>query len=73
MAFEFDNAQDLGRVFRSRGIRYLFFAFAGDAFRVIYALQLPIDIWVVHAFQKKSRQGAKTPQREIGPIRYRLN
>ena len=30
------------------------------------------EIWVVHAFQKKSTQGLKTPQREIELIRDRL-
>jgi phage-related protein len=46
--------------------------FRGDAFRVVYALQIGEDIWVVHAFQKKSTQGFKTPQREIELIRDRL-
>jgi len=44
-------------------------AFRGDAFRVIYAVQLAEAIWVVHAFQKKSTQGIKTPKREIDLIK----
>ena len=46
--------------------------FRGDAFRVIYAVQLANDIWVVHAFQKKSTIGTKTPRHEIEVIRTRL-
>jgi phage-related protein len=46
--------------------------FRGDAFRVVYAVQLADDIWVVHAFQKKSKRGAKTPQRELDVIQARL-
>jgi phage-related protein len=46
--------------------------FRGDAFRVVYALQLADDVWVIHAFQKKSTQGIKTPKREIDLIRDRL-
>ena len=46
--------------------------FQGDAFRVVYAVQLADEIWVVHAFQKKSTQGIKTPQREIDLIKDRL-
>jgi phage-related protein len=46
--------------------------FRGDAFRVVYAVQPGEDIWVVHAFQKKSKQGTRTPQREIGLIKDRL-
>ena len=44
----------------------------GDAFRVIYAVQLADEIWVVHAFQKKSTQGIKTPKKEVDLVRDRL-
>jgi phage-related protein len=44
----------------------------GDAFRVIYALQIGTDIWVIHAFQKKSNSGIKTPKREIDLVRERI-
>ena len=44
----------------------------GDAFRVVYAVQIGADIWVLHAFQKKSTQGIKTPKREIDLARERL-
>ena len=46
--------------------------FKGDAFRVVYAVQVADEIWVVHAFQKKSRQGIKTPKVEIDLIKNRL-
>ena len=39
--------------------------FRGNAFRVVYAVQLEDELWVVHAFQKKSTQGIKTPKHEI--------
>ena len=44
----------------------------GDAFRVVYALQLGNDIWVVHAFQKKSAKGIATPRHEIDLVRERI-
>ena len=44
----------------------------GDAFRVIYAVKIGYDIWVIHAFRKKSKTGIKTPQMEIDLIRERL-
>ncbi|GAB6037725.1 hypothetical protein JCM15519_22840 [Fundidesulfovibrio butyratiphilus] len=44
----------------------------GDAFRAVYALKIDSDIWVIHAFQKKSKRGIKTPQAEIDLIRERL-
>ena len=54
------------------GVFEIALPFKGDAFRVVYAVQLADEIWVVHAFQKKSTQGIKTPQREIDLIRDRL-
>jgi phage-related protein len=44
----------------------------GDAFRAIYAVKIDVDIWVIHAFQKKSKSGVKTPQVEVDLIRERL-
>ncbi len=44
----------------------------GDAFRVVYAVQIGSDLWVIHAFQKKSTSGIKTPQHEIDVVRERL-
>ena len=44
----------------------------GNAFRLIYAVVPHEDVWIVHAFQKKSTQGIKTPKREIELIRNRL-
>jgi phage-related protein len=43
-----------------------------DAFRVVYAVQIGDEIWVLHAFQKKSTIGIKTPQHEIELIADRL-
>jgi phage-related protein len=44
----------------------------GDAFRVLYAVQIGEALWVIHAFQKKSKTGIKTPQIEIDLIRDTL-
>lgn len=44
----------------------------GDAYRVVYAVQIGADVWVIHAFQKKSKSGIKTPKAEIDLIRDRL-
>jgi len=54
------------------GVIEIALPFRGDAFRVVYAAQIGSDIWVVHAFQKKSTQGAKTPLREIEVIKDRI-
>lgn len=44
----------------------------GNAFRVVYAVQIGDEVWVVHAFQKKSTQGIKTPKHETELIQDRL-
>jgi phage-related protein len=44
----------------------------GDAFRVVYALQIGDDIWVIHVFQKKSTSGIATPKHEIDLIKERI-
>jgi predicted XRE-type DNA-binding protein len=37
----------------------------GDAWRVVYALQLADAIWIIPAFQKKAKSGIATPKHEI--------
>ena len=54
------------------GILEIALAHKGDAFRVVYALQLGDDIWVLHAFQKKSRTGRETPKPDIDLIKERI-
>ena len=46
--------------------------FQGNAFRVIYAVQLGEELWVIHSFQKKSMRGIKTPKHEIALVRERM-
>jgi phage-related protein len=54
------------------GVMEIALPYRGDAFRVVYALQIADALWVVHAFQKKSTQGIKTPKHEIDLIKSRL-
>ena len=46
--------------------------YRGNAFRVVYAVQIGDELWAVHAFQKKSTQGIKTPKHEIDLIKERM-
>jgi phage-related protein len=54
------------------GVFEIALPFRGDAFRVVYVVQLGDEIWVVHAFQKKSTRGIKTPKAEIDLVKDRL-
>jgi len=54
------------------GVFEIALPFKGDALRVVYVVQVADDIWVVHAFKKKSTQGIKTPKHEVDLIKDRL-
>jgi phage-related protein len=54
------------------GVLELALKHQGGAYRVVYAVQVGADIWVIHAFQKKSKSGIATPKAETDLIRERL-
>ena len=54
------------------GMMEIALPYRGNAFRVVYAVQIGAELWVVHAFQKKSTQGIKTPKHEIDLIEARV-
>jgi phage-related protein len=54
------------------GVFEIALAYRSDAYRAVYAVKLGAPVWVIHAFQKKSRTGIKTPKQEIELIRQRL-
>jgi phage-related protein len=43
----------------------------GDAYRTVAAVQLGERIYVLHAFQKKSKKGRATPKQEVALITQR--
>jgi phage-related protein len=43
-----------------------------DTYRAVYTVRFHDAIYVLHAFQKKSKKGIATPQRELELIRQRL-
>jgi phage-related protein len=46
--------------------------YRGDTFRAIYTVRYGDAIYVLHAFQKKSKSGRETPLREMELVRQRL-
>jgi len=54
------------------GVYEIAMAYRSDSYRAIYVVQMGEDIWVIHAFQKKSTKGIATPQKEIDLIKNRL-
>jgi len=53
------------------GVLELALRYASDAYRVVLALQIGRRIYVLHAFQKKSKKGIETPKRDIDLIKKR--
>jgi phage-related protein len=79
IAFGLDRAAEGGKADNAKPLHGIdggvFEITANDrsgTYRAVYAIKIGTDIWVVHAFQKKSVRGIKTPQREIDLIRERI-
>ena len=45
---------------------------SSGTYRAVYAVSIGDSIYVIHAFQKKSKTGIATPQAEIDIVRERL-
>jgi phage-related protein len=60
------------RGFGGAGVIEVVSDFDGDTFRAVYTVKFKGVIYVLHAFQKKSKKGIKTPQAEINKIKSRL-
>jgi phage-related protein len=58
--------------FGGRGVLEIVDDFDGDTYRAVYTVKFGGVIYVLHAFQKKSKKGIATPQRDIDLIRARL-
>ncbi len=43
-----------------------------DTYRCVYTVMFPLAVYVLHAFQKKSTKGIKTPKPDIHLIEERL-
>jgi phage-related protein len=79
IAFGLDRAADGGKADNAKplngvdgGVFEISVRDRSGSYRAIYALKIGTEIWVVHAFQKKSVRGIKTPHREIELIRDRI-
>ena len=60
------------RGFGGRGVLEIVDDFDGDTYRAVYTVKFAGVIYVLHAFQKKSKKGIATPQRDIDLIKARL-
>jgi phage-related protein len=60
------------RGFKGRSVLELVDDFDSDTYRAVYTVRFAGVVYVLHAFQKKSKKGIATPQRDIELIESRL-
>jgi phage-related protein len=53
------------------GVLELALRYVSDAYRVVLAVQIGRRIYVLHAFQKKSKKGIETTKRDVDLIKKR--
>ena len=53
------------------GVFEIALRFDKDAYRVVYAVQIGRRVYVLHAFQKKSKHGISTPRQDVDLIEQR--
>ncbi|CAM5452007.1 hypothetical protein AFEL58S_02829 [Afipia felis] len=58
--------------FGGAGVLEIIEDFDGNTYRGVYTVKMKGAIYVLHAFQKKSKSGIKTPEFEIKKIHQRL-
>ncbi|NES00516.1 MAG: addiction module toxin RelE [Symploca sp. SIO1B1] len=58
--------------FKGAGVLEVVENFDRDTYRAIYTVKLAGVIYILHAFQKKSRQGIATPKQDIDLIESRF-
>jgi phage-related protein len=58
--------------FGGAGVVEIVSDYRGDAFRTVYTVRFASSVYVLHAFQKKSKTGIATPQSDVNLVRQRL-
>jgi phage-related protein len=58
--------------FKGSGVLEVVDDFDGDTYRAVYTVRFEGMVYVLHAFQKKSKQGIATPKQDIELIEARL-
>jgi phage-related protein len=60
------------RGFGGAGVLEVVANYQTDTYRAVYAVKFSNFIYVLHAFQKKSRKGISTPKADIDLVKKRL-
>jgi phage-related protein len=60
------------RGFGGAGVLEIVDDFQGDTYRAVYTMKLTGRVYVLHAFQKKSRRGIRTDRHDIDLVKERF-
>ena len=60
------------RGFGGAGVLEIVESYQGNAYRAVYTVKFARAVYVLHAFQKKSKRGIATPRVEINTVKQRL-
>jgi len=60
------------RGFKGAGVLEVMEEHNGNAFRAVYTVRFADSVYVLHAFQTKSKKGIATPRSEIDLVKERL-
>ena len=69
---ETDPAAKPLRGFGGRSVIEIVSDHRGDTWRSVYTVRFEDAVYVLHAFQKKSKKGIATPKKELDLIRQRM-
>ncbi|SRR6266851_9891969 len=58
--------------FGGAGVLEIVEDYDGNTFRVVYTVKFSEAVYVLHAFQKKSKKGVRTPKQKMDLIKDRL-
>jgi phage-related protein len=61
------------RGFGGGGVLEIIARYRGGTWRAVYTVRYAEAVYVLHAFQKKSKRGIETPQKEMELVRQRLS
>ena len=67
-----DPAAKVLKGFGGSSVLEILTPFDGDTWRTVYTVRFKDSIYVLHAFQKKSKSGIGTPHRDMELVRKRL-
>ena len=58
--------------FGGAGVLEVVSNYSGDTFRSVYTVKFALAVYVLHAFQKKSKVGSKTPLGDLALVEQRF-